>query len=114
MTFGSIPVIEDPSIHLSTKIEAHNGSGLLKESLSRKTISCDAQATFRLLKRYSPPVYWIKDWKRDLPPLIKLLQEQSSSDHYVQRERIRRWYTSFKHKMSKLFLNVVKHNFQLS
>ena len=112
MSYGSIPIIEDPSIdHM---LSNENNSMSRKVSHDKRSSKCDSLSSFRLLKLYSPPVFWIKDWRLDLPPLIELLKAQSPSEHYVHRERIRRWYASFKSKMAQQFFAVVKQKFNLN
>ena len=84
MATGSIPVIED----VSSKGK------------------CDPRP-WRLLKKYNPPVKWVKNWD-NIGMLIRKDQRRSLRSKIERRKEILKWYSFFKNEIKKEFLNVVE------
>ncbi|MCL4147880.1 UNVERIFIED_CONTAM: hypothetical protein GTU68_036609 [Idotea baltica] len=84
MAAGSIPVIEDvPS----------KGS-------------CDEASGWRLLKRFNPPVIWIKEWSKLKSILIKE-RKMSIKEKTERRKRLLNWYEWFKLRNSDRFTSFI-------
>lgn len=81
---GSIPIVEDV---------VTNGN-------------CDKSAVspYRFLKKYKPPIHFIKSWDKDLPPLLKSLALLSDDEILELRMNLVNWYKKFKEEMKQYFL----------
>lgn len=69
------------------------------------------QVPLRLLKQYKAPVIFVKDWKRDLGPLLEKEAQMSDAEKAKRREKVVQWYINFKAAMRDKLLTVVLDRF---
>ena len=65
----------------------------------------------RLLKEFSAPVLYVKDWGRELETLLEKEARMSEGDRIVRRKRVVKWYGEFKASMRDKLVRVIRETF---
>ena len=92
---GSIPVIED--------WEEEGWSPLAFENYY--CLKEDNNYFFR-----NAPVYWVKDWKRDLPPIVRYLTSNPEAARKLQQDMLQ-WYDDLIRRLRVLWLSQAYYYF---
>ena len=67
---------------------------------------CDVNP-WRILKKYKPPVIWVKDWN-SIHEIIEAEESMTVGEKVIRRRKLAQWYYSFKLKLKKKFFQIIK------